>query len=81
MEALQLNEVEQQGFEDLKWAQQAPEVQQHAGKLVAVHQKRVLGVGTDRDALVASACANGKCAWQDLVVVVVSATDFTELPR
>jgi hypothetical protein len=32
----------------LKWALQAPEVRQNAGKLVAVHRCRLVAVGTDR---------------------------------
>ncbi len=81
MEPLQLNELERQSADDLRWALRAPEVEQHAGKLVAVHKKRVVGVGMDRDSLLAEASANARCPWQDIVVVVVSAAVLTELPR
>lgn len=81
MEPLQLNEIERQMSDDLHWALRAPEVQQHPGKLVAVHKKRVVGVDTDRQALVTQASERVKCAWQDLVVLVVPAADLSELPR
>jgi len=66
--------------DDLHWALRAPEVRQHGGMLVAVHEKRVVGVGTDRHALVTQAAERAHCAWQDLVVVVVPAPDLAELP-
>src|SRR5438067_1404908 len=37
-----LNESQQNGVEDFYWAREAPEVQQHQGKLVVVHNKRVV---------------------------------------
>ena len=80
-EAFQLNEIEQQMSADLERALQAPEVRQHAGKLVAVYQKRVVAVGTERDALVAQAAEKENCPWEDLVVVVVPGPDLTEIPR
>ena len=55
MELLQLNDIEQRMADDLRWALRAPEVRQHPGKFVAIHQKRVVGVGSDRTALVAQA--------------------------
>ena len=55
MELLQLNEIEQQLADDLCWALRAPEVRQHPGKFVAIHKRRVVGVGSDRTALVAQA--------------------------
>jgi len=81
MEPLQLNDLERQSADDLRWALRAPAVLQHAGKLVAVHKKRVVGVGMDREALLAEASEKAHCPWQDLVVVVVPAADLTELPR
>jgi hypothetical protein len=81
MESLQLNENEQQMFDDLRWAMRSPEVQQHAGMLVAVFKKRVVGVGANRDALVAQAAETAQCRCQDIVVLTVPGTDFAETPR
>ena len=81
MENLQLNPTEQQIADDLHWGLRAPEVRQHAGKFVIVHRKRVVGVGTERDALVAQAAEKENCPWEDLVVVVVPGPDLTEIPR
>ena len=81
MEPLQLNEIERQSADDLKWALQAPEVRQNAGRLVAVHKRRLVAVGMDRDALLAEASEKAQCPWQDIVVVVIPAADLTELPR
>jgi Family of unknown function (DUF5678) len=81
MESLQLNELEQQMADDLHWASRAAEVRQHAGKLVAIHKKRVVGVGSDRDALVAQAAEKAKCGWHEIVVFVVPGTGLSETPR
>ena len=81
MESIQLNELEKQRVEDLHWARHSSEVQQHGGKLVAVHNKRVLGAGLDRKALVAQAAAMAKCRPDEIVVVVVRAADLAEIPR
>jgi hypothetical protein len=81
LETVHLNDNEQQAADDLRWALGAPEVRQHAGKLVAVHKRCVVGIGTDRDELVAAASAKARCPWQDVVVVVVPAADLSELPR
>jgi hypothetical protein len=81
MENLQLNPTEQQIADDLHWGLRAPEVRQHAGKFVIVHRKRVVGVGTERDALVAQAAEKTQCPPQDLVVIVVPAADLAELPN
>ena len=81
MELLQLNETEQQLADDLRWALHAPEVRQHRGKLVAIHKRRVFGVGTDRTALVAQAAEAAQCRREELVVLVVPAGDLTETPQ
>ena len=60
MEVLKLNEIEQRMSDDLQWALTAPEVQQHPGQLVAVSNKRVVGAGTDRMALVRQAAERGR---------------------
>ncbi len=81
MQVHQLNELEKQLSGDLQWALRAPEVRQYAGKLVAVHQKRVVGVGVNRDALVAEAAEKAQCPRQNVVVLVVPSADLSELPR
>jgi hypothetical protein len=81
VKALQLNDAERQGFEDLRWGLRAAEVRQHAGKLVAVHNQRVVAVGMDRKALIAEAAEKAQCPKEDVTVIVVPAPDLTELPR
>ena len=81
MESLQLNELEKQRAEDLRWALRSNEVRQHAGKLVAVHKKRVVGFGVDREVLITQAAAAAPCRRQDIVVVVVPSADLTDTPK
>ena len=81
MESIQLNELEKQRVEDLRWALRSDEVRQYAGKLVAVHKKRVLGAGIDREALVAQAIVAASCRAEEVVVVVVPSADFAEIPK
>jgi hypothetical protein len=71
MDVLKLNDIEQRMSDDVNWALTAPEVQQHHGQLVAVYQKRVVGVGLDRMALVRQAAQQEQCHWGDIAVVVV----------
>ncbi|MBI1831781.1 MAG: hypothetical protein HYR84_10060 [Planctomycetes bacterium] len=78
---IHLNELETQRTEDLRWALHSSDVQTHAGKLVAVYKKRVLGIGVDREALVAQAAAMAQCREQEIVVVVVPSADLAELPK
>ena len=73
--------VEQQMFEDLRWAEKAPEARQHIGKLVVVHRKRVIGVGIDRRQLLSQAATQEKFAEEDLVVVTVPRPDLQEIPH
>ena len=75
MQLRKMTESEQQLCEDLVWAESASEVQQnpdHYGKFVAIHKKRVLGFGSDRQALVREVAEREKVAWQELVVVIVA---------
>lgn len=76
-----LTEDERNRFDDFDWAQEAPEVQQHQGKFVVVHNKRVVAVGTDRQALVKQAAAQENCPEIDLVVMVVPVLDLNEIPH
>jgi hypothetical protein len=76
-----LSEKEQKGIEDFYWAREAPDVQQHQGKLVVVHDKRVIAVGTDRQVLVTEAASREKCGPEDLVVIVVPRAGLAEIPH
>jgi hypothetical protein len=76
-----LSEKEQKGVEDFYWAREAPEVQQHQGKLVVVHNKRVVAVGTDRQVLVTEVAARENCEPEDLVVLVVPRVSLAEIPH
>jgi hypothetical protein len=78
MEVLKFNEIEQRMSDDLQWALTAPEVQRHSGKMVAVYEKRVVGVGTDRMAMVKQAAEQEKCHWGDIAVVVVPGPEVWE---
>ena len=78
-------DAERQRIEDPSWAATAPEVQQHRDKLVVVHKKRVVAVGTDHDVLLEQASRAEKCPGRELVVMLVTAdfspdlnTTFTE---
>jgi hypothetical protein len=71
----------QKGVEDFFWAREAPEVQKHQGKLVVVHNKRVVAVGTDRQILVSQAAAQENCAPEELVVLVVPRVSLAEIPH
>jgi hypothetical protein len=70
--------------EDFGWAENAAEVQQnpdHFGKLVAVYNKRVVGVGRDRRALIAQAAQETGVPEQFLVVVLVPRPGLWETPH
>jgi hypothetical protein len=72
---------DQKGVEDFFWAREAPEAQQHQGKLVVVHGKRAVAGGTDRQALVSQAVAQENCEPEDLVVLVVPRVGLAEVPH
>ncbi len=76
-----LRPIERQMIDDLEWAESEAEVQRHQGKLVVVHRKRVIEVGTDRRELVARAAAREGCPPEDLVVVIVPRPGLWEIPR
>jgi hypothetical protein len=76
--------VETQRAGDFAWAQNAPEVQQnpeHFGKLVVVHNRRVLAVGRDRQALVEHASTQSGVPAPQLVVVLVPRPGLWETPH
>lgn len=76
-----LNEIEQRLADDLDWAETAPEVQEQEGKLVVVRNKRVVAIGSDRDALLAQAAAQEQCPPEELVVVAVPRAGLWEIPH
>jgi hypothetical protein len=73
--------IENQQQEDARWAATAPEVQQHVGKFVAVHRKRVVAVGTDHRAVVEQAAAQAQCPWWEPFVELVPRPDFWDTPK
>jgi hypothetical protein len=80
----EMTEQEQRMSEDFVWAENAAEVQQnpeHFGKLVVVYNKRVVGVGRDRQALVEQAAKEVGVAGQHLVVVLVPRPGLWEIPH
>lgn len=80
----ELTETEQRMNEDFAWARNAAEVQQnpeHFGKLVAVYNKRVVGFGRDRQALVAQAAKEIGVPGQDIVVILVTRPGLWEIPH
>jgi hypothetical protein len=81
MELERMNEIEQQTSDDVQWALSAPEVQQHHGKLVAVHKKRVVGVGAEHMALVQRVAEQERCHGGDIAVVVVPSQKVWEIPH
>jgi hypothetical protein len=83
MQLRKLSELEQRMTEDSNWAQHAPEVMQNPayfGKLVVVHNQRVVAAGRDRQALVQEAAKELGVPWQHLVVIVVPDIDVWEDP-
>jgi hypothetical protein len=80
----EMSEHEQRMSADFVWAREAAEVQQnpeHFGKLVAVYNKRVVGVGRDRQALVEQAAKVLGVPGQHLVVVLVPRPGLWEIPH
>jgi hypothetical protein len=80
----EMTEHEQRMSEDFAWAESAAEVQQnpeHFGKLVAVYNKRVVGVGRDRQALVDRAAKENGISGHHLVVVLVPRPGLWEAPH
>lgn len=75
---------DQRMSEDFTWARNAAEVQQnpeHFGKLVAVYDKRVVGFGRDRQALVEQAAKATSVSSQHIVVVLVPCPGLWEIPH
>jgi len=77
-------ELDQQIADDFSWAQTAAEVQQnpeHFGKLVAVHQRRVLAVGRDRQLLAEQAARAAAVPCDQLVILLVPRPGLWEIPH
>jgi hypothetical protein len=84
MESLKATEWEQCMAADFEWASSAPEVQQnpeHFGKLVAIHNRRILAVGRDRRSLIETAAKEAAVPSHRLVVVLVPRPGLWEIPR
>jgi hypothetical protein len=84
MQLRRLSDREQRVSADFDWAQHAPEVQQnpaHYGQFVVVHNKQVVAVGSDRQALVEQTANEIGMPWQELVVIVVTGQEVTEIPH
>jgi hypothetical protein len=80
----EISEHDEQMIADFAWARQAAEVQQnpeHFGKLVAVYNKRVVGFGRDRQALVDHAAKVIGVPSQHIVVVLVPRPGLWEIPH
>jgi len=78
-----MTDLEQRMLDDLRWGSEAAEVQNnpdHYGKLAAVHNKRLLGVGTERRALAEQAAKEVGVHWQEIVVVIVHRPGPWEIP-
>jgi hypothetical protein len=84
MQVDETRQREQQLSDDFAWAQEAPEVQQnpdHFGKLVVVHDRRILAVGRDRPAILERAAREAGVSGQQLVVVLVPRPGPWEIPH
>jgi hypothetical protein len=70
---LQLDEAEQQLRQDYEWVLHDTAIQrQQAGKVVAVHKKRIWGVGESHSAALAEALKRPDCpSRQELALVYV----------
>jgi len=78
-----LNESEQQIREDYEWALRDPGVQREfAGKVVIVHQHRILGAGNDYRAAMADAERKPDCpAISELAKVFVEGYPLVDSPE
>ena len=72
--------LEKRMVEDLHWAAESPEVQQHHGKLVVIRNKRIIAVGNDQKALLEQAAAQEGCPSWEFVVEVVPPDGPWEIP-
>ena len=84
MQMRKTSDLEQRMTEDFAWAENAPEVLQnpeHFGKLVVVHNRQVLAVGRDRQALVEQTAQEAGVPGPQLVVVLVPRPGLWEVPH
>jgi hypothetical protein len=84
MQIRKMTELEQRMTADFDWAVHAPEVQQnpeHFGKFVVVHDKCILAVGTDRQALAEAAAQEVGVPWRHVVVMLVPEPGLWEIPH
>jgi hypothetical protein len=84
MQLRKMTEVEQRMTDDLDWAEHAPEVQEnpeHYGKFIIVHNKRILAVGTDCEALTEAAAQQVGVPAIEFVVLIVPRPGLWEIPH
>ena len=84
MPVRETTDIEQRMTEDFAWAENSPAVQQdpeHFGKLVVVHNRRILAVGRDRQALVEQASKQVGVPAPQLVVILVPRPGLWEVPH
>jgi len=84
MHVHKMTDVERRMTDDFDWAQHAPAVQEdpaHYGKLVVVHDRRILAVGRDRQAMLQQAAKEAGVPTRHLVVVLVPRPGDWEIPH
>jgi hypothetical protein len=84
LQVRKMSELEQRMTADADWAEHAPEVMQNPeyfGKLVVVHNTRVIAAGDERQALVEQAAKAVGVPRQHLVVVLVPDPEMWEIPH
>jgi hypothetical protein len=78
--SIPMTPLQKRQSEDLHWAAQAPEVQQHLGKVVVIRNQRVIAVGDSRAELLDQTAAQEGCPVWELVVEIVPGLDIWETP-
>lgn len=71
IQQIPLTELQKQKVADLYWAAASSEVQQHVGKYVIIHKKKIVGVGDDCEKLLEQAAEQEQCPSWHLVVEIV----------
>jgi hypothetical protein len=84
MQLRKMTELEQRLSKDSDSAEHSPEVQQNPesfGKLVVVHNKRILAAGRDLQALVEQAAKEVGVPWRHLVGMLAPDPEMWEIPH
>lgn len=71
IQSVPLTDLQKQKLADLNWAAASPEVQEHSGKFVVIHKKKIVAVGDDYGKLLEQAAEQEQCPTWHLVVEVV----------